>query len=107
MSNETLWTRVDDLRNETAAIRTEVAVIMQRTDALELRTDRMLTESAESRAETRQSLQEIMLEIRHLRDFQKTEEGRSRGVRRADTIQRWAIPAVISVIAGAKTMGWI
>lgn len=82
-------------------------MIKQRTDALEIRTDRMMTESAESRAESREIMGKIFDIVRELQDHRAREEGRREGKGWADTVQRWAIPAVISVIALAKTMGWI
>lgn len=94
-------------QEEIAAIRTEVAVILQRTHALEVRTDRMMSDSAENRAEMRTALSDILKEIRYLRDYQKTMEGAKTGETKADIAQRWAIPAVISLFALAKTLGWL
>lgn len=107
MADEAIWRRVDESQKEIAEIRTEVAVIINRTNALEIRTDRMMTDSAESRAEMRQGMGDISRELRHLRDFQKTQEGAKSGNKKAETVQRWAIPAIISAVALAKTMGWI
>lgn len=108
MTGELFQRRIEDRwRQDLHVVQREVDVIKQRTDALEIRTDRMMTESAESRAESREIMGKIFDIVRELQEHRAREEGRREGKGWADTVQRWAVPAVISVIALSKTMGWI
>lgn len=107
MSDDVLWQRVDELRNQQANTDRELAVLVQRTNAMEARTDRTMSELAESRAESRQAMSEISRTLMEVRDWQTRHDGRSEGKGWSESLQRWAIPAIISFLALAKTMGWI
>lgn len=108
MANELFQRRLEDRwRKDLHLVQREVDVIKQRTNALEIRTDRMMTESAEARAENREVLGKIFDIVRELQEHRAREEGRREGKGWGDAVQRWAIPAVISFVALCKTMGWI
>lgn len=117
-----IQTRFEQHQEAINAAKTEIAVLIQRTNALETRTDRMMTDSAENRAETRKALSDILVEIRSLREFkavqqavQPVQQKNADNLTQADKdyqkrvrlAKQYAVPVIISLIALAHTFGWL
>ena len=106
MSDDAVWSKIDELQQKHGSLDRELAVSIRRIDSLEQRTESIMLESAAARAETRQLFDAISESMSQIRSWQDRHDGRKEGEGWAEDAKRYAIPAIISAIALGRTMGW-
>lgn len=103
---EPIWRRVDDLGARVESTDRELAVLTQRTEAQERRTEKLMGDVAEGRAEFKQCMTEISSNLGVIKSWQDRHDGKLEGRDSAGEMVRWFIPVLITVAALGRTIGW-
>ena len=102
MTDETMR-KLDELTDKTGRLETDVALVKQRIDAQEARTERMMQESAAGRAEIHRDFETVSKKIQKVHDYQVSQQGKEDAERASGTgwperIYKASIPAMLTII---------